>query len=120
MELTVDSLLDWMAENLPKGAMADLLDAVELAGDRANQMVQINALAMPATDELVFDKVFYHLRDRLDIQTRNWVGDEGIETWMAYRDELAGTPGIARDTECSALAALLRLEVMQDRQEKGK
>lgn len=110
--LHIDSLLEWMIDNLPSNALADLIEQVEIAGDRATAMVNIAPLANPGIDELVFDKVFYYLRDHLGVQTSEQpVGDgSGVREWWAFRSEDNGEPYERRETEAQAIAALLRRE----------
>lgn len=113
-DLTIDKMLDWMIEFMPLSAMADFVEAVELAGDRATQMVNMHPLGVPSTDELMFDKVFYYLRDNLGIATSSYVHpDDGVEEWEAYRSENDGIRIGRGETEAQAIVSYLRHEVQK-------
>lgn len=107
IELTVDSLLDWLLENTQKTTIADILESVDEAGQRAVELVNADPMTGPYFEELLFDKVYYHLRDRLNVfVSRSVESETGVESYCASRVE-GGKPCYYGDTESQAIANLL-------------
>lgn len=110
VELTLDAFLNWLLENTQNATIADILESVDEAGQRAVELVNANPMTGPYFDELVFDKVYYYLRDKLGVFVSKSVEtDTGVESYCASKVE-GGKPCYYGDTEAQAIANFLRHE----------
>lgn len=110
IELTLDSFLNWLLENTQNATITDILEAVNEAGQRAVDMVNVDPHAGPYFDELLFDKVYYHIINKLGVYIEKHIDElTGTITFHASRTE-NGMPRYYGDTEAQAVANWLRNE----------
>jgi hypothetical protein len=116
--LTTEQIINWLATNLSSLGMAELLEAIEEAGDRAAEMVESNPTIRTTTDELIFDEFWYGLRDsaavlqNIETWSRIVTADEsGITEWFAIRQGHSHQSQVYQgETEIQAIIDLLRAE----------
>ena len=114
MGLGFEMFINWVVDNLPNSAIADLCEAADNASELAIKMVDENPLGGPYVPELIADDLAYRLPDLIGAFTHHSTDDGGTRQWFATRDEENGSKVYRGDTELLAIASLLREETGRD------